>query len=457
MNLPQKIPPSGENGGPEAAAARLFDACQKPLQLPGAARPITLLAAKARANPTDSLDPPPDMPPEHAQAALSAAFLGDAARADAETRNRFAQLNEEGRRLAFAAAALSRPAEALTECAVPFVDDTRPRLQIYIAGPDAQKAAEAANRAAAVWNLSLPREARFAPDDSSKQFYLRRGDAMQAAAYKILALLRQEWGQLERVLSQDSGARSVHQFRVCSRRLRSVLQTFRSVLGKETLKPLEKAARAVARSSNQTRELDSLQQLIQDANCPRLLQFASDDRKEAYQKTRQTLDDGAIEHFKAEYAALLDALHPMNRRIERAEAQSKARVEARRLVQRHLQALIQLGDNIDSADMDRLHVMRIASKRLRYTVEALSGQLPKKARRLTEPLIEFQDLLGDDRDAALQEEYMERFLNDSPSLSFEEKRALELLCAGLRRRQTKARSEFLKRWRSFAARNKETP
>ncbi len=457
MNQPQKIPPNSESDGPEAAAARLFDACQKPLNLPGAARPIALLAAKARANPTVRPDPPPDMPTEHAQAALSAAALGDPKRANSETRMRFAQMSEEAQRLAFIAAALSRPAEALTECAVAFVDDTRPRLQIHIAGPNAQKAAPAANRAAAVWNLALPREARFVHDDGSQQRYLRPGDTMQAAAYKTLLILRREWNEREETLRQDNGARSVHQFRVCSRRLRSVLQTFRSVLGKETLKPLEKAARAVSRPSNQTRELDSLQQLIHDANCPSLSQFASNDREKAFQQSRQTLDDGAIDQFKAECAALLEALHPMNRRIERVEAQSKLSVEGRRLVQRHLQGLIQLGENIDSADMDRLHVMRIASKRLRYAVEALSGQLPKKARRLTEPLIEFQDLLGDDRDAALQEEYIERFLKDAPSLPFEEKRALELLCAGLRRRQTKARSDFLKRWRSFAARNKETP
>ncbi len=457
MNLPQKIPPSDEIDSPEAAAARLFDACQKPLHLPDAARPIALLAAKARANPTERLDPPPDMPNEHAQAALSAAILGDPKRADSDTRMRFAQMNEEAQRLAFMAAALSRPAEALTECAVAFVDDTRPRLQIYIAGPNAQKAAPAANRAAAVWNLSLPREARFVHDDGSKPYYLRRGDTMQAAAYKTLLLFHREWNEREKTLRQDNGARSVHQFRVCSRRLRSILQTFRSVLGKETVKPLEKAARAVSRSSNQTRELDSLQQLIHDANCPRLSEFASEDRKKAFQQNRGALDDGAMDRFKAEYAALLDALHPTHRRIERVEAQSALRVEAPRLVQRQLQDLIQLGENIDSADLERLHVMRIASKRLRYSVEALRGQLPKKARRLIEPLIEFQDLLGDDRDAALQEEYMERFLNDNPSLSFEEKRALELLCAGLRRRQTKARSDFLKRWRSFAARNKENP
>ena len=332
-----------------------------------------------------------------------------------------------------------------------FIDDTRPMLRIIVRGPQARKAAKAANRFVELCSPRLPRKARFAWARPNSRYFLRSTDAMQAAAYKSLFVLRGEWEERLCAVRRDLGPEAVHRFRVVTRRLRSILRAYRSPLGKKTTAPLESAARTIARSSNAARELDTLARRVQDADCPQLHTRIAVERQQAMRQHLQVLEN-AVSPFRDAYDAILEAVHPMRRKIARPKAQLPLRKAGPKRAEKSQRKLKRAG--VEAMDDEQLHDLRIRAKRLRYFVEALSERLPKKTRKIADRMKRFQDLLGEDRDAAEHEAYLQRFLSESRELPPEEKAELERLTAQLREAQAEARSAFVEAWSRYAERGK---
>jgi CHAD domain-containing protein len=212
-------------------------------------------------------------------------------------------------------------------------------------------------------------------------------------------LIRQRVAALRRALpaAKDGDVKSLHQARVATRRLRAVL-----VLGSG--RKAEKVARSVRRLTRllgPARELDvslsTLDELERDGGVPRaaidrLRVSVAEERRRLQEQVRERIDEFDIQKIRKLAIAVarkrLDEKPPRN-----AEAIALARDRTARRARR-LAAAIE-----HAAGMylpDRLHDVRIAIKKLRYTLELDSGPRDGRSRNATalRTLRNMQDLLG---------------------------------------------------------------
>jgi CHAD domain-containing protein len=91
---------------------------------------------------------------------------------------------------------------------------------------------------------------------------------------------------------------------------------------------------------------------------------------------------------------------------------------------------------LDLEDVERLHDMRVATRRLRAALEVFRPCFPKKAyRRALKPLKALADALGERRDRDVAIEYLSGFVEDAPPADLGR---LEILIATLREEQRRA-------------------
>jgi CHAD domain-containing protein len=213
-------------------------------------------------------------------------------------------------------------------------------------------------------------------------------------------LIRQRLAALRRALpaAKDGDAKSLHQARVATRRLRAALPLFGA--GRKA----EKVARCIRRLTRllgPARELDVslliLEELEKNDDVPRsaidrLRASIADQRRSLQEHVRERLDEFDMQ--KVRKRAIAVARKGAGEKTPRdAEAVALARERTARRARR-------LADAIEHAAglylPDRLHYVRIAIKKLRYTLEleAVSRHgRPRNAAALR-TLRNMQDLLG---------------------------------------------------------------
>ena len=213
-------------------------------------------------------------------------------------------------------------------------------------------------------------------------------------------LIRQRLAALRRALpaAKDGDARSLHQARVATRRLRAALPVFGA--GRKA----EKVARCVRRLTRvlgPARELDVslliLNELETSDDVPRtaidrLRASIADERRRLQEHVRERLDEFDMQ--KVRKRAIAAARKGADEKRPRdAEAAAWARERTTRRARR-LAATIEHAAGLYLPD--RLHDVRIATKKLRYTLEldaASRDGRPRHAAALR-TLRTMQDLLG---------------------------------------------------------------
>ena len=208
-------------------------------------------------------------------------------------------------------------------------------------------------------------------------------------------LIRQRVAALRRALpaAKNGDVKSLHQARVATRRLRAALPLF------GTGRKAEKVARCVRRLTRMlgpARELDVslliLDELENASDVPRaaidrLRASIAEERRRLQEHVRERIDDFDIQ--KVRKRAIAAARKGIDEKSSRdAEAVAWARERTTRRARR-------LGAAIDHAAglylPDRLHDVRIAIKKLRYTLELDAGRPRNGALRT---LRSMQNLLG---------------------------------------------------------------
>jgi CHAD domain-containing protein len=95
---------------------------------------------------------------------------------------------------------------------------------------------------------------------------------------------------------------------------------------------------------------------------------------------------------------------------------------------------------LDLGDIERLHDMRVATRRLRAALEVFRPCFPgKEFRRARKLLKALADALGERRDRDVAIEFLEGFLGDVPA---GDSGRLEILIAGLRDEQRQANEDL---------------
>ena len=217
----------------------------------------------------------------------------------------------------------------------------------------------------------------------------------------------------ERMLRHDAGVRlgedpeDVHKARVATRRMRSDLRTFASLLDEAWTAHLRAELGWFGAELGRVRDLDVLRERILtqikqlsevDVKAgPKLLERVRAERDAA----RATLLSAMRE---PRYLALLDAvvaasLEPL---VRPEVASRSARRAMATLMQRPWHHLETTCDSLDAASVDsELHQARIRAKRVRYAAEALAPLYGKPARRFAERAVDLQNVLGAHQDAVM--------------------------------------------------------
>lgn len=216
----------------------------------------------------------------------------------------------------------------------------------------------------------------------------------------LVSKLRELDARLEavapRVLAHETDDAAVHDLRVALRRIRTVLEIGRDVLGPFHADEVRRALRRVQRATGDLRDEEVLLALlgslgVEGADVAAWL----DSRRRRERRLRRALvrllQSGALDEGRRLLAALL-AFRIKPSRDKRVNKYARRAVErARRDVERRR------GARPD--DPEALHGLRIAYKRLRYTGETFAGALPADLAVLAQGAARMQSRLGELHDA----------------------------------------------------------
>lgn len=215
-------------------------------------------------------------------------------------------------------------------------------------------------------------------------------------------------GAVDRMVGHDPGVRlgdddeDVHQLRVATRRLRSLLRTFEPRIDPAGVTPITEPLRALADALGKVRDADVLRARLVAA----LERLDDDDRKAG---------DALLAHLAAErddaraalltvlrdpaYTALLDRLTAAARDLPISGGDEPARRVVRPLARAPWRRLLRAARRLDDdASDEELHGLRVKVKRARYAAEA-GERIDRGLARVGRRAAAVQEVLGDYHDA----------------------------------------------------------
>lgn len=222
----------------------------------------------------------------------------------------------------------------------------------------------------------------------------------KAARLAIEARLIAVRAALDPALELSANSEPVHQLRVATRRAGAALRVFTPRLPKGAAKKALRALRNIRRAASAAREADVFLAAL-DAWSP--------DRPKNERPGLQFLVGLLTAERRAEQSAIRNAIEECESRWAfRLERSAKS---ARRgggplgefappLLTSHLIDLANAMVRADFDDVSRLHALRIAGKRLRYSFELLATAVSPNARETLYPVLcDMQEILGIAHDA----------------------------------------------------------
>ena len=249
--------------------------------------------------------------------------------------------------------------------------------------------------------------------DRAPEFPPPARGAKATAGEVVIAYLREQAAAIRRydVEVRRDSEDSVHQLRVATRRARSALQAYGTLIDREQTRHLTDELKWLAGVAGQARDLEVLdarftaaldaqpgENLLGPVKA-RLVVWFSPRQADARKSLLEALDS-------TRYHALLDALDaliadpPFTARAGRPAAKELPRQLARTF--RRMQAHMDVADQRSGVERDvELHEGRKAAKRLRYATEAASPALGSNAKKLISHTKTVQTVLGEHQDAVV--------------------------------------------------------
>ena len=201
-------------------------------------------------------------------------------------------------------------------------------------------------------------------------------NAAAAAGAKLVLVTRfEELCAFREAALNWSDPEGVHSMRVASRRLRGAVRDFTPYLRKRDLTSIQKQLRSLADALGEVRDQDvaimSLEKIAKHApaEVSTALKEYIDTRLEARERAREeltsVLEKNAFEELATSFTDGVD--HATTRTTE---SEITFRKMSQAVIQDRLKELEKLSNSLfDPFEIDALHEMRIAAKRLRYALE----------------------------------------------------------------------------------------
>lgn len=252
----------------------------------------------------------------------------------------------------------------------------------------------------------------------------------------------------DRVIRTGQDPEGIHQARVGTRRLRSDLRTFATLLDPAWSEPLRDELRWFAGELGPARDLDVLVGRLEARvkgldDHDRSLAVAVVQRVEARRAEAQARAVAAVDSRR--YLALLDRLveashHPRTLVEAEAPATDLLPALAGRAFHKLRKAVKQVGKR--PADQ-QLHALRIKAKRARYAADVAVPVVGDQAKAYAKAVGALQDVLGDHHDCAVAIEWLQGTLDvASPTEAY----AAGVLVADQRREADRLRQNWRSAW-----------
>jgi CHAD domain-containing protein len=248
-------------------------------------------------------------------------------------------------------------------------------------------------------------------------------DSVATIGIKLVLVTRFEelYGFHEAALDW-SDPEGVHSMRVASRRLRSALRDFMPYLRKRGLTAVQKRLKNVADALGEVRDQDVAIMALEkiDANAPSevspaLKQFI-DARKEVRNEARRELEaileKTQLDQLQLDFMAGVDVA--TTSRKTPSPMPFTFRQMSREIILGRLKELEKLSNNLfNPFDVETLHEMRIAAKRLRYAIELFQSCWGRSIATYAKRVARVQTALGDLHDADVWIENIGKQVNNA--------------------------------------------
>jgi CHAD domain-containing protein len=246
-------------------------------------------------------------------------------------------------------------------------------------------------------------------------------------SYRLLAArflrkqAKQLGGQVDGI-RQAEDIEFIHRARVATRRLRAGLRMFADCFDPSTVKRWQKAIRRVTEGLGDARDADVQTRFIcgvlaelDDTECypgiARLLVKLDRRREKVQPKVNRAIDEleasAVVKEISAETKKTISLLEKQNVSVRSPVVFHRAGLH----ILARLEELLSDQDCLADADeVDRHHDMRIAAKRLRYTMEICAPAYNGAIDDFISSAKEVQSFLGDIHDCDVWGEYLDKFL-----------------------------------------------
>lgn len=245
-------------------------------------------------------------------------------------------------------------------------------------------------------------------------------DPMAEAARKALLF------HFERMLLHEPGTRegqdieAVHDMRVATRRMRSALRLFKPFFEPGTLRPFRRHLRRIALALGEVRDLDVfLEKAFRflsehpDIDLSPLIATWEAQRQQARCALIDRMDSKSFGRFVTDFHIFLTTpgmgAIPLPGPGDATAYQ--VRHIAPRVIYEHYEQVRAYDTVLDGASLLTLHALRIAFKRLRYTVEFFEEVLGPEVKLVIKDIKVMQDHLGDLNDTRVVGEMLRQFVD----------------------------------------------
>ncbi len=285
-------------------------------------------------------------------------------------------------------------------------------------------------------------------------------DSMSEAARK--ALLK----DFIKMLNNEDGSRTgedvkhVHDMRVATRRMRSILQLLGEYFKTKPVEQFEASLKAIAQALGEVRDLDVMienltrfQETLPPEDQSALqkpIGILSEQRDKRRKKLNSALDKKDYGHFVANFSEFVANAKAAARTLPVGDG---VPTEARHIlpvaVYERLATVRAYDHALEDADDEQLHMLRIEFKRLRYLLSIFSDILGKPGTDFVNEIKVVQDHLGGLQDAFIAQAQLRELL---PKLDDAERVVLELYIGALASEHATLRATFPDVWRRFNTR-----
>jgi CHAD domain-containing protein len=203
-----------------------------------------------------------------------------------------------------------------------------------------------------------------------------------------------------------SDPEGVHSMRVASRRLRSALRDFTPYLRKRGLTAVQKRLRNVAGALGEVRDHDvallALEELEKrapanvSATLKQFIETRKDQREQAREKLKAVVDTTRLDQLQSDFVAAVDRATATDGPKAQPAPQITYLKMSRAVILDRLKELEKLSaDVFRPFEVETLHDMRIAAKRLRYAVELFQSCWGRSISTYAKSAARLQTTLGD--------------------------------------------------------------